>query len=181
MATFLDLTLFNYFNIIFSVLLIFAVLFAILQKTKILGANLTLNAIISIAVAFMTLLFPDIINLINYVAPWFVLVFIFVILLLLIYQLLGATEKDILSALRSDKTIQWAVFGIALVILFAGFAHIWGEKMLSLQGPSEEGQAQEELPGFKQNLYAMLFNPKVLGIVFLFLIAIFTVAFLSSS
>ncbi len=180
MVTFLDITLFQYFNVIFPILLIFAVLFALLQKTKILGENVTINAIISIAVALMSLLSPDVISLINYVAPWFVLVFIFVILLLLVYQLLGATEKDILSALKGDKTIQWTVFGIALVILVAGFAHIWGERMLALQGTPEGADVVEEgEPGFKQNLYTMLFSPKVLGVIFIFLIAIFTIAFLS--
>ena len=47
MATFLDVGLFSYFNVIFPVLLIFALVFALLQKTKILGTNITINAIIA--------------------------------------------------------------------------------------------------------------------------------------
>lgn len=176
MATFLDIGLFQYFNVIFAVLLIFAVMFAILHKTKILGVNATINAIVAVAIALMGLLSKTMIDLITFIAPWFVLVFIFVILLLLIYQLLGATEKDFLSALKGEKTIQWAVFGIAIIILVAGFGHIWGEKLAQ---EAVSGDEVLEEGTFKQNIHSIVFNPKVLGMVFIFLIAIFAVAFLS--
>lgn len=186
MATFMDIGLFRYFNVIFPVLLIFAVFFAILQKTKILGKNPTINAVVAVAVALMSLLSDTIIKLINFMAPWFVLVFIFVILLLLIYQLLGATEGDILGALKSEKSIQWAVFGIAIVILMAGLGTVLGQKMLPItqEGAPEtaaveggEGVAGED---WQRNVLATLFNPKILGVIMIFLVAIFAVAFLSS-
>jgi len=177
MVTFIDIGLFQYFNVIFPILLIFAVVFALLHKTKILGENATINAIIAIALALMSLLSQTLIDVINFMAPWFVLVFIFVIFLMLLYQILGATEKDILSALKTEKTIQWAVIGIGLIILFAAFANVLGQKMLALQ-PTEAVEGEEEI-GFEQNIFLMLFNPKVLGLVIIFLIAVFTVAFLS--
>lgn len=175
MVTFLDIGLFQYFNVIFSVLLIFAILFAILHKTKILGENTTINAIVAIAIALMCLLSQNLIDLINFIAPWFVLVFVFVILLLLIYQTFGATEKDILSALKGEKTIQWAIFGVAFLILIAGFAHVWGEKLVQ---QISEGEITAE-GTYEKNIYDTLFNPKIIGLIFIFLIAIFAVAFLS--
>jgi len=175
MATFLDIGLFQYFNVIFSILLVFAIMFAILHKTKVLGESGTINAIVAVSIALLCLLSQNVIDLINFIAPWFVLVFIFVILLVLLYQLLGATEKDILGALRSEKTIQWAVFGIAIIILIAGFGHIWGEEFA--QQAMEGGATEEGV--FEQNIYSIVFDPKVLGMIFIFLIAIFAVAFLS--
>jgi hypothetical protein len=174
MVTFLDVGLFQYFNVIFSVLLIFAVLFALLHKTKALGENSTINALVAIAIALMSLLSETVIDLINYIAPWFVLVFIFVLLLVMIYQMLGATEQDILGALRTDKTIQWVVVGIALIILAAGFGHVWGDKLTqqAMDGETTEGV-------FEKNIYDIIFNPKILGLIFIFVIAIFAVAFLS--
>lgn len=186
MATFLDLSLFNYFNVIFPLLLIFAVVFALLYKTNLLGKNLTLNALVAIVLALMSLVFPDLIKLISFIAPWFVVVFVFMIFLLLVYQLLGATEKDILGALKGDKTIQWAIFGISLVILFAGIAHVWGAKVLpATQQQTLETENSPEVSGktsgtYTKNILATFFHPKILGLIFLFLIAIFTVAFLSS-
>lgn len=177
MVTFFDVGLFQYFNVIFPILLIFSIVFAILHKTKILGENATINAVVAISLALMSLLSPTLIDVISFMAPWFVLVFIFVILLVLMYQLLGATEKDILGALKSEKTIQWAVIGVGVIILFAAFANVLGQKMLTMQPEAIEG---EEAPSaFEKNIYTILFNPKVLGLIFVFLIAIFTVAFLA--
>ena len=105
------------------------------------------------------------------------------ILLLLIYQTLGATEKDILNALKTDKTIQWTVFGIALLILFAGFGHVLGQKALSVTQSEDTTTVVTEggvaTGSYSQNVAATIFDPKVLGMVFIFLIAIFAVAFLS--
>lgn len=178
MATFLDIGLFQYFNVIFSVLLIFAILFALLHKTNILGKNATINAIVAVAIALMCLLSETVIDLINFVAPWFVLVFIFVILLLLVYQMLGATEKDIFGALKSEKSIQWAVFGVALLILVAGIAHVWGAEMLTYTQSSAEDTVGEA-DAYEQNILSALFSPKVLGLIVIFLIAIFAIAFLA--
>ena len=175
MVTFLDIGLFQYFNVIFSILLIFAIVFATLHKTKILGENATINAVVAVSIALISLLSPTVIDLINFIAPWFVLILIFIVLLVLLYQMLGATEKDILGALRTEKTIQWAVFGIAMIILLAGFGHVWGEKLAQ---QTLENEMTEE-GAFEQNLYSILFNPKILGLIFVFLIAIFAIAFLA--
>ena len=187
MVTFLDLGLFQYFNVIFPILLIFSVLFALLQKIKVLGDSQVINSVVAIAISLMSLLSQTLIDLINFMAPWFVLVFIFLILLLLIYQTLGATEKDILSALKGEKTIQWAVVGVAFVILMAGLGQIIGPSLLPVtQSPAAEDTTTLAEGGVatgsvEQNMLATLYNPKVLGLIFVFLIAIFTVAFLSGS
>lgn len=177
MVTFLDIGLFQYFNVIFSILLIFAVLFSILHKTKVLGGNATINAIVAVSISLMCLLSQTVIDLINFIAPWFVLVFVFVILLIMVYQLLGATEKDILGALKTESTIRYAIFGVAIIIIIAGFGHVWGEQLAQQAG--EGGTAEEG--SFEQNIYSILFDPKVLGLIFIFLVAIFAIAFLTGS
>lgn len=174
MVTFLEIGLFQYFNVIFSVLLIFAIVFAVLHKTKILGENATISAIVAVAIALMCLLSQTVLDLINFMTPWFVLVFVFVILLILVYQMLGATEKDILGALKTEKTIQWAVFGVAIIILIAGFGHVWGE---TLAQQAEESGTEGDT--FERDVYSILFDPKVLGLIFILLIAIFAIAFLT--
>ena len=57
MATILDVGLVQYFQVIYPVLFVFAIVFALLQKTKALGqSSLAVNLIISFAVSFMILL-----------------------------------------------------------------------------------------------------------------------------
>ena len=72
MVTFLETGLINYFAIIFPALLVFAVVFALLEKTKIVGENKGINAIIAIVLAFMVMLSANVAEIINYMAPWFV-------------------------------------------------------------------------------------------------------------
>jgi hypothetical protein len=181
MATFLDIGLLQYFNIIFPLLLVFSVMFAILQRTKILGENGAINAVVALTVSFLFLLSRTLLELINFIAPWFVFVFIFVILLLMIYQTLGATEKDILSALKADKTIQWAVLGIGIVILIAGFGKVLGQSIGPYLTEAPEGAPSVATASFEQNVFATLFHPKIVGLIVLFGVAIFAIAFLAGS
>ena len=181
MATFLDVGLFQYFNVIFPVLLIFAIMLALLQKTKILGTNPTINAIIAVAVAFMALLSQTVIKLVNFMAPWFVLVLIFVVLLILVFQTLGATEKNIASVLANEKIVHWSIIGVGLLILMAGLGSIWGHELTSMAGgsPVSTNVTSSTTGDLEQNLYATFYNPKVLGLIFIFLIAVFAIAFLA--
>ena len=78
MATFLEIGALRYFSIIFPALLVFVVVYALFEKLKILGENKSIHAIVAIVLAFMVLLIEDIANLINFISPWFVLMFIFV-------------------------------------------------------------------------------------------------------
>jgi len=181
MATFLDIGLFSYFNVIFPVLLIFAVLLAIFRKTNILGGNPLLDSIVAISIALMSLLSGTVIALINFMAPWFVFLFIFIILLVLAYQMLGATEKDIVGFLRGNTTIGWIVAGVGIVIVLAGLGTVFSDSWLSLtdeaSGDGEIGENGE----YGQNIYKSLFSTKVLGLVVIFLVAIFAIILLSSS
>ena len=183
MATFLDVGLLSYFNVIFPVLLIFAILFAILQKTKVLGSNLTINAIIAVSIAFMSLLSKTLIKLIGFMTPWFVLLLVFIILLLLIFQTLGATDKDIASVLKSEKLVHWSIIGVGLLILLAGLGSIWGQQLTTMAGGpvATNVSTSSGTVSLEQNLYATFYNPKVLGLIFMFLIAVFAVAFLAGS
>lgn len=182
MATILDIGLFESFNTIFPVLLVFALVYAILQKTNMLGEGKnTLNAFIAIIVAFLVLLSKTVINVINYMTPWFVIVLIFTLLLLLLYQTLGVTDKSIGEFVTKDSTIKWAIFGVGAVILLAALGNELGQTI----GPYLSGETVNATEGgvatasWSQNLTATLFNPKILGLIFLFTIAIFAVAFLS--
>lgn len=181
MATFLDIGLLDYFNVVFAVLLVFAVLFALLQRFKLLGESIVLNAIVAIAVAFLFLLSRTLIDLVNFIAPWFVFVFVFLVLLLLIFHTLGATEGDVALALKSDKIIQWAVVGVAIVILIAGFGKVFGQTIGPYLTEAPEGGSGVATASFEQNVFATIFHPKVLGLIVLFGVAIFAVVFLSGS
>ena len=101
----------------------------------------------------------------------------------------GAKEADIASAVK-DKTLQWTLIGIGIVIIVAALGNVLGQSLTeaSFQGQTANGTAvvtpggelSTASPSFQQNIYGIIFHPKVLGLVVLFAIAIFAVAFLSS-
>lgn len=181
MATFLDLSLFGFFDRIFVVLLIWTITFAILQKTKAVGDALGLNAIIAVAIAFLALISDTIVQLISFMVPWFALLIIFLVLLILLFQIFGVTD---VSAAVKDKALQWTLIGVSLVIVFAAFGNVFGQQLAEAATSSspEAGTVTTGGTGttnFQQNVYSTLFHPKVLGMLVLFAVAIFAVVLLS--
>jgi len=185
MASVLDISVLGYFDIVFPFLLIFFIVFAILQKTKILGDKLAINAMIGVSIALIAIISDKVVAVINFIAPWFVVVFIFLILLLLIFQIMGAKDADIALATK-DKAVQWTVLGVALVIIFAGLASVFGQEFLEKsQGEAvdvEDGAAVNATTtsgSFEGNIAGIISHPKILGMIVLFGIAIFAVALLT--
>lgn len=183
MATVLDVGLIQYFDVIYPVVLVFALVFAILQKTKALGAIKALDAVVAIVVAFTILLSRSIIDLINFMIPWFTIAIIFFVMLLLIFQVFGAKEENIFEYMKGDKAVGWTIVGIAIVIMVAAGANVFGQDLV-VAGGYATGEINETsgvaTTDFETNIYATLFHPKVLGLIVLFGIAIFAVALLSS-
>ena len=186
MATILDVGLVQYFDIIFAMLLVFCLVYAVLIKTKALGEAKALPVTVAIVFAFMVLLSRNIVKMIQFMIPWFAIAIIFIVMVLLIFQIFGAGDKEIFAAMKKDSTIGWTIVGIAIVIFVAAGANVYGQKLVE-SGSSGDGTMVNETGtstvaggNFEQNIYATLFNPKVLGMLVLFAIAIFAVVLLSS-
>ena len=182
MATILDVGILQFFDPIFAVLLIFSIIFALLQKFEVVSKSLGINAIIAISIAFSVLLSGSLIEIINFMIPWFVIVIIFTVLLLLLFKMLGAKDEDILAALKKDNLLIWIVAGIGIVIMVAAFANGLGQSLLEEAGSAgvtEIGEGGVASGSFQQNVYATLFHPKVLGLLVLFGVAIFAILLLS--
>ncbi|MBI4151801.1 hypothetical protein HY496_02420 [Candidatus Woesearchaeota archaeon] len=185
MATVLDLSLLQAFDFVFPFIFIWAIVFAILQKTGATGKSIGIDSVISTVVAFMSILSPAIIQMINFMIPWFAVTIIFFILLLLVFRVFGAKDENIFSALASDKSIMWVIIGIGLVIVFAAFGNVFGQSFTeqAFQGETTIVNASTGVAttSFQANITGILANPKVLGMIILFAIAVFAIALLSGS
>ena len=178
MATFIEtLGLLDYFSPILSAVLVFALVGALLLKTKVLGENKVVGWLIAAVLGLLTLISEDVVNLINFISPWFVIMFIFLILLLLTYRLFGVTEDNIVHYMLNDRTINWTLLAIGLAIIGAGIFNVFGQRALQA-GTDGIPNADGETTGFETNLFKTLFSPKILGLIMVFAIAIFTVGFL---
>ena len=175
MATILDVALFDFFNIIFVFLLIFTVLFALLTKYEFFGKKAgAVNITVAIAVAFISITVAPIVTLINFIAPWFVIFFLFLVLLLLSFSIMGAKE-DHFTAMIQKREIVWPILGIAIIIITVGLGSTFGPDLL------EAGQGNGDIVEgeFENNVFDVIFHPAVLGMGLLFAISIFAVALLT--
>lgn len=185
MATFLEVGVLNYFSIIFPALLVFAIVFAVLEKFKLIGGNRALNAIVAIVLAFIVMLSSDIVQIITFISPWFVLVFIFGILLILVYRIMGASEESISVFIQNDRAVNWFIFIIGAIIVIAGISHVYGQRLLPVTTTGVISNATAMQPGstatgqFSGNVAATFFNPKVLGFLLIMFVAVFSIGLLT--
>ena len=186
MATALDLGLFGYFGAVFPVLLVFVVTYAILTKSEFFGKNKGLHSLMAFAVAMMLLFVPGVVQVIQNMAPWFVLLFVFFILTILTFQFLGVKDADIVKVVSGDwGAIHWIILGIILIILIGSLGSVYGGSLLPF---TEDGQASvsestddfnTDTGDFNRNVGRTLFHPKVVGLIFLLLIGAATIRLMS--
>lgn len=199
MATILDIGLLQNFSIVFAMVLVIAIVYGLLQFTKAFHGSKGLHIIIAFIIGLLILLTPDVTKVISVMIPWFTLLFIFLMFLLMAYKIFGATDADISGVIRTDRAVIWVIVIIAIVIVIASFSSVYGQRFLTQTVPGAPAQAAVAgqqagvsgagavYPGtqatsttsFSGNLAASFFHPKILGLIFLFLVGVFTIAILS--
>ena len=113
----LDISGITYFMPVFSFVLVFVVLFAILNKTKIIGENAFTQAITSFILAVIFASFSNVREYVENVTPWFVVIFI---ALFFIVVLCAFVFKDFYALLKPG--LGW-IFVIAIIITFLVVAY----------------------------------------------------------
>lgn len=212
MATFLDLGLLEGFQVVFTFIFIYVLLYAALQKTKPFG-DITgggpagIHAILSLAIAIVSVSVPAIREIVNFMVPWFFVVFVVGFLMVFIAMALGAKEGDIHKLMTKDKQVSIWIVVFAIIIIIFGLGRAFGSDSLAAgnwntsptsgegtMAPSdpadqwidETGVGNSGADGsnvatndFGTNVVNTIFNPKVLGMIFILLIATFAVLFLA--
>lgn len=178
MATPLDIGLLENVGIIFPFLLVIVFVYAVLTKTQVLGKDAHgLNAFIAFCLGIATLFSPIAVKTIQLMAPWFVLLVVFIIFLLLSFQTLGVEEGTIKSIIKSsehgDTIFYWMIALIAVIGLGSLASVISTEH--GFKALSEENQTTTERGSEDVGFFQTLFNAKVLGMILLLLVALFTV------
>lgn len=178
MATLLDFGLTGIFSQIFSMLLVFVLIFAILEKFKIVSDKTGLNALIAISIAFLFLVVPGVSQVIATAAPWFVVMIFLMFVIIMMVMFMGAKEVDIKSALGEQGVVWWIVI-ISILILVAAVGQVYRSQIQEIDVAIEKGEATES-KSFITAVGIVLFNPKVLGMLLLFMIAAITVGRLAA-
>lgn len=177
MATILDLGLLEYFVPFFVFIFVFVVVFALLEKAQFFGKNVGFNALIALCLGFLFVIVPEVITLVRLITPWFVILLIFLIFLVLIFLFMGVKAEQVAGVFGGNDVVFWAIFIASLLILGYAFTQVYGEQIQNITaGESGDGEAN-----LVQGIGQILFTPKVLGMIFLMVMAGFVVRFVSAS
>jgi len=174
MATILDITALENFSLLFSFLFVLVIVFAVLSYSKFLGDNKGIHGLIALFIAIMTLFSDAVVETINTMAPWFVLFFVFILFMIMAFKVFGTTDSDIMGVLKNPEYgyIIWWVVAIGIIIGIGSLtSNVWGEGGAPVYNESSTDVGETGANAF----WGTLFHPRVLGIVLIFLVAVFTI------
>ncbi len=181
-------------------LLVLVVVYAMMLSSGKLGKNQFINSIVAFALAAMVLVSENVSRLIGFISPWFVVLFVFVLFMLIAFKSTGVTDSMILDVIKSRNYIAWTIAFIAIGILLYGVSQMFGQDLLTGESPASQvsGQSQNNeivdfmddgtpiytttltsTDDFDTNLNNTLFHPSILGLALIGLIATFTVFFMT--
>lgn len=178
MATPLDVGLLQKFDVIFPFIFVLVIIYAVLANSW-LKDKQAIAFILSFLLAVMTLFSSIAVKTINRMAPWFVLLVIFGILLLLVYTSFGVKDEKIMDVLTKSEyrsTFAWWVLALMLIIGLGSLSAVISEEVTFEQLAAGENATTLQ-PGETEEVgfWGTLFHPKVLGLALILLIAMFTV------
>ena len=163
MATFLDVTVLENFSVVFVFLLVWISGYAILLYTRILGQNQFVNIIISLVIAFFTILSPLATLVIKSILPFIAVGMVLIIIISATSGMFGKVDVDSLPGLK----------GIVIVILVVALV------VGSLAIVRQNIEVPERGEDFGK-ISTVIFHPNFLGMILILLIAVFTIGLLAS-
>lgn len=180
------------FSLIFPFLLILVLVYAVLGVTKVLGDNKGVHALVALALAVITLFSLTARTIVNLMAPWFVILFIFIIFMLMAFRMFG--NVDFMSFLGTDsgRTVSMWVIAIGVIIFLGSISAVvfgQGKEVVNPNNNIAPEQAQVDENGNPVELgqtgtvaatgagafWSTLVHPNVLGLALLLLVAMFTI------
>lgn len=193
MATFLEIGLLENFSVIFTFLLMFAITYGVLEKINVFGSEKRgIHAIISLAISFILIMSKTVVGMVNFMAPWFVVLGLFLFFIIFAIRMFGLTENDTIAIIKDGRVYPYIVIA-AIIILIGGFSSVFGQSLLEQGTNFEDGDYEEGdiiLPGdieggstkttsFKTNVLNTIVHPKVLGFIAIMVIGMFTITFMT--
>ncbi len=164
MATFLDIAGLQHFSSFFVFIFVWLVVYAILTYSKVLGDNKGINIVIGLIIGLLVLFSPIATGTIEYIAPWFAVVFVFVIFSTIALKMFGAGTETLVSL----RLVTMVVIIIVLVIGALSYVR----QQITVPGDNETSIDYGKTT-------TILFHPKVLGILFVLIIAVFTIVLMA--
>ena len=169
----LNISPLEYFTPVFIFLLVFVIFYAIMQKTKVVGGNTGVNALISFVVAILFVITSAAADLIRLVTPWFVVLLIVAMAMIMLFMFLGVKAESIAGAVSDSGTV-WTILIVLMVLFGAALTQVIGPSIAAItQGGGTAVNATATGGGttFVGGVGKIIFSPKILGVFFLLIVA----------
>jgi hypothetical protein len=208
MATLLDAGILAYFGPVFVILFLFIIIYGILEYIKPFGASkMGLHAILALAVSLVFMMSGLSVNVVKSMVPWFLVAIIFLFFVIIMIRMFNVGEGDLRAIISNTSVYPWIVI-FAIIVLLASLFSAFGQTVLekgtgtngggttnytaggtagggsggsSVLIPDTPGTRSTTTSSFSTNLMNTLRNPRVLGMVFIFLVGAFAMFFLTKA
>jgi hypothetical protein len=202
MATFLDIGVMQHFTSVFVILLVFVIVFGLLETVKAFGSDKKgLHALIALMVAFIIIVSKMATNMITTMVPWMIVLVIFIFFVMFMLRMWGLGDSDLKSLIGNSEVYPWLIVLIVIVLL-TSLSTVFGQSLLEKGGTkgdinvdynaSLNGQGSGSTivitdpkstatSDFMTNFLNTIRNPKMLGMVFVLIVGAFTLLFLTKS
>lgn len=111
----------NYFAPIFSFLLVFILIYAILTKTKVLGDNKPVHLMVSFLLAIFFIVNVSLVDFVNFSSAWFA---VFIVCIFFILVLLTFTHGNV-DLIKNAKWVGWVLIAALIVFFILSSAHVF--------------------------------------------------------
>ena len=171
MASILEtLSFVEFFLPLFGFLFILVLMYAILDKFKLMGDNKWVKWIASFSIALVFLFTQGALEFVNFITPWFVVLVVVSLFILSLFLFLGVKEGELSSAIKTP-TVYWTIIILVLVLLFSAVAFVFGDFFSPYKDQPDKQVTTEGLKTFT--------HPRVLGALFLLVVSAFMVRFIA--
>lgn len=188
MATFLDISIIQNFSSVFTFILVFVILYGLMETVKLFGDKRGSHAMIAVIVALLVSMSSGVTSVIQTFTPWFTMLIIVIFFILFAVRMFGVSTETITGAfMKKDAILTWILILTAVILLFS-LGSGFGQKALE-QGQTNgttvsvsTGNVTEptNTNDFSQNLYNTLYHPKVLGLILIMLVVVLAMLFLTA-
>ena len=170
MATFLDLTGLEQFSKVFIFILVIVVAYALISNSNISGTAKWISWLLALIIAIFVILSDAVTMILKGIIPWVGILFVFVIFIMIAGKTMGAGGKDFME-------FKWVLLVLTIVVFLIAAAFTIRENAKLPGDIDEDGNVIEDKDYVSTSNF--LFHPTMLGIIFILLVGIFTVALLA--
>ncbi|HIH05527.1 TPA: hypothetical protein HA281_04280 [Candidatus Woesearchaeota archaeon] len=168
MATFLDASGLQHFSAVFVFIFVFIAAFAMFSYMKIFDEHKWVPWFAALLIAFFILISPLATKVVQNIAPWFAVLFVFVILIGVAAKMVGDAEISFMKPL---------FLVLVIVLVFVGAGTTIRSNVIV---PGDNESSSDFTRDYSQTS-TIVFHPKFMGMMLIFAIAIFTIAMLVTS